>query len=156
MWSNTEFSQLRIHNGSTFELGFSLKHSGILKKSFFKFIGVLNVFITKSSPRRLFKPISPFKNIFNRQTQQTNFRRSSWSCRIRLKLAYVNSQIFGKAVSINLEEYSWQRPCTTLYNLRNVALSHHHFSMTEFAVNIVRLCIGITFVQNYGKSKGVS
>ena len=106
-------------------------------------------------PSRLVRPITPSKNMFNRQNKQINFRWSSWFGRMCFKLAFVNFWTFWKLFKLTCN--------STLYNFivwfykTEVAISHHHVSMTEFAVNVylrARLCIGTGLVEILWKTKG--
>lgn len=48
--------------------------AGILGKSFLKFVAILNIFIKRSLPGRLVRPVFSFKNIHNRYNHQISIR----------------------------------------------------------------------------------
>ena len=64
------FSQPSNHNGTTSKFDLSLKHV-FVPKTFFKFIDIANIFVTKPFSDRLVRPISPFYEHFQ-QTYLTD------------------------------------------------------------------------------------
>ena len=103
---------LIMSSTSAFEL--SLKRSDLLKKSFLKFMGSLNIFTTKSLPGRLVRTTSPFTNI-DKRNSLTNFKWRCWYCRMpdsQRRLTTVPASIFLRTSSpsdclksLNLQQF---------------------------------------------------